>query len=68
MGKRKEMRDNAIMGADLFMSNVDTILEKYRIRVELTAEDCLEAIATELHSGVWDTVEGALDEIKGEQA
>jgi len=66
MGKRQAMRDDAIMAADLFMSNVDTILEKYRIRVELTAEDCLEAIATELHSGVWDTVEEALDEIKGE--
>jgi len=66
MGKRKEMRDNAITSADLFMSNVDTILEKYRIRVELTAEDCLDAIATELHSGVWDTVEEALDEIEGE--
>jgi hypothetical protein len=66
MGKRKEMRDDAIAAADLFMSNVDTILEKYRTRVELTAEDCLDAIATELHSGVWDTVEEALDEIQGE--
>ena len=63
--KRKAMRDDAIEAAYLFMSNVDTILEKYRTRVELTAEDCLEAIATELHSGVWDTIEEAHDEIQG---
>ena len=63
MGKRKEMRNDAIMSADLFMSNVYTILEKHRIRVDLTAEDCLEAIATELHSGVWDAVKEAFDEM-----
>jgi len=63
--KRRAMRDDAIEAAYLFMSNVDTILEKYRTRVELPAEDCLEAIATELHSGVWDTVEEAHDEIQG---
>jgi hypothetical protein len=65
MTKRRVMRDEAIESADLFMSNVDTILEKYHIRDDLTAEDCLEAIATELHSGVWDTVEKAHNEIQG---
>ena len=63
MGKRKEMRDDAIMSAELFMSNVYTILAVHRIRVDVTAEDCLEAIATELHSGVWDAVKKALDEM-----
>ena len=63
--KRRAMRDDAIEAADLFMSNVDTILEKYRIRVDLTAEACLEAIAAELYSGGWDTVERANDEIQG---
>lgn len=63
--KRRAMRDDAIESADLFMSNVDTILEKYRIRADITAEACLEGIAAELYSGVWDMVEKAHDEIQG---
>ena len=63
MTKRKAMRDDAIMSADLFMSNVDTILKKYRTRVDLTAEHCLEGIETELYSGVWDTVGDAVNEL-----
>ena len=64
MGKRKELRDDAILSADFFMCNIETILEKYCHTGKFSAEDCIEAIRTELYSGVWDTVQEAIETIK----
>ena len=65
MGKRRELRNLAILSADLFMSNLDTILEKHRIDPDtFNAEGCLDTIRKELHSGVWDTVEEAVEDIE----
>jgi hypothetical protein len=62
--KRKAMRDEAIEAANLFTGNVDAILKQGR-RLGFTAELCLKAIETELHSGVQDTIEKAHNEMQG---
>ncbi len=65
MSKRRELRDDAIRSADLFMSNVDAILRKNRKEPKkFPAHACLKSIANELYSGLWDTVDDAVLEME----